>query len=119
VADDSSGRAPQASRSRVVAAYGKLPLSFELNQGQTDRRVKFLSRGSGYSLFLTSDEAVLTLCKGRPLSKAEKAKRGRSLAISEDQLQRANFGTAAARARSRGCWMRRTTQYPVRTRWSA
>jgi Tol biopolymer transport system component len=42
-------------------SYGKLPMSFEKNQGQTDRKVKFLSRGSGYSLFLTSDEAVLAL----------------------------------------------------------
>src|SRR5260370_2045935 len=44
-------------------AFGKLPLAFEANQGQTDRRVKFVSRGSGYSLFLTGDEAVLALNK--------------------------------------------------------
>lgn len=44
------------------AAFGNLPLSFEANQGQTaDPRVKFLSRGSGYSLHLTPTEAVLTL----------------------------------------------------------
>jgi len=41
--------------------YAKLPLSFEPNQGQADPRVQFLSRGKGYSLFLTSKEAVLTL----------------------------------------------------------
>ena len=45
----------------LVASYGKLPLAFEANQGQTDQRVKFLSRGAGYSLFLTSAEAVLEL----------------------------------------------------------
>ena len=38
-----------------------LPLFFEPNQGQTDSRVKFLARGSGYGLFLTEDEAVLEL----------------------------------------------------------
>src|ERR1035438_10258896 len=38
-----------------------VPLSFEANQGQTDSQVKFLSRGDGYSLFLTSYEAVFTL----------------------------------------------------------
>ena len=38
-----------------------VPLSFEANQGQTDSQVKFLSRGDGYSLFLTSNEAVFTL----------------------------------------------------------
>jgi hypothetical protein len=40
-----------------------MPLSFEANAGQTDSRVKFLSRDPGYSLFLTSDEAVLSLQK--------------------------------------------------------
>jgi hypothetical protein len=39
-------------------SYGKLPLSFEPNQGQTDARVKFLARASGYTLFVTADEAV-------------------------------------------------------------
>jgi len=51
-----------ASR-EIAEAYGKLPLAFEVNQGQTDRRVKFLSRSNGYTLFLTSKEAVLSLKK--------------------------------------------------------
>ena len=55
--------ADAASRSRLVAAYGKLPLSFEANQGQTNSEVKFLSRGRGYTLFLTGNEAVLALNK--------------------------------------------------------
>jgi hypothetical protein len=38
--------------------YGKLPLSFEPNQGQTDARVKFLARASGCTLFVTANEAV-------------------------------------------------------------
>src|SRR5712691_9997698 len=54
---------PQATKPQVLVAYGKLPLSFEANQGQTDPQVKFLSRGSGYTLFLTSTEAVLTPTK--------------------------------------------------------
>jgi hypothetical protein len=41
--------------------YGKLPLAFEANHGQADPSVKFLSRGNGYSLFLTDSEAVLAL----------------------------------------------------------
>jgi len=45
--------------SRPVQAYAKLPLGFEANTGQADRRVKFLVKGSGYKLFLTGDEAVL------------------------------------------------------------
>lgn len=50
-----------ASQARLRESYGRLPLSFEANQGQTDRAVKFLSRGSGYGLFLTPTEAVLRL----------------------------------------------------------
>src|SRR2546429_4495849 len=49
------------------AAYGKLPLSFEENQGQTAREVRYVSRGSGYELFLTPQEAVLALRAKRPL----------------------------------------------------
>jgi len=41
-------------------AFGRLPLSFELNQGQTDARVKFLARGQGYALFLTDNGAVFS-----------------------------------------------------------
>jgi Beta-propeller repeat/HYDIN/CFA65/VesB-like, Ig-like domain len=49
------------TRSRQLAAYGRLPLAFEVNRGQSDSRVKFVSRGSGYTLFLTRNEAVLAL----------------------------------------------------------
>jgi hypothetical protein len=50
-----------ASHARIVEGYGKLPLSFEPNLGQSDPSVRFLSRGAGYTLFLTSDEAILSL----------------------------------------------------------
>ena len=49
-----------ASATRAIglsSSYGKLPLAFEVNQGQTASEVKFLSHGTGYSLFLTGDEA--------------------------------------------------------------
>ena len=53
---------------RVSEAYGKLPLHFEANQGQTDPGVKFLSRGRGYTLFLTGrGEAVMLLGKPAPM----------------------------------------------------
>jgi len=48
-------------RQQIQAAYSHLPLAFEVNQGQTDPKVKFLARGSGYGLFLTADEAVLRI----------------------------------------------------------
>lgn len=49
------------SKTVVQENYGHLPLSFEANSGQIDSQVKFLSRGYGYGLFLTSTEAVLSL----------------------------------------------------------
>jgi hypothetical protein len=38
-------------------------LAFEANEGQTDPEVRFFARGSGYTLFLTSTEAVFSLQK--------------------------------------------------------
>jgi len=43
-----------------TAAFAHVPLSFESNRGQTDGQVRFLSRGTGYTLFLTPNEAVPT-----------------------------------------------------------
>src|SRR5881398_1149650 len=68
----------EATQARLAESYGKVPLSFEANQGQTDPRVKFLSRGSGYTLFLTSDEAVLALRSQRPDAALKEAKGVRS-----------------------------------------
>src|SRR5882762_8627011 len=51
---------------RVSENYGKLPLQFEANRGQTHKDVRFLSRGAGYSLYLTAGEAVLVLTKPNP-----------------------------------------------------
>ena len=45
----------------VSENYGKLPLSFEPNMGQSAKAVKFLSRGNGYTVFLTATEAVFSL----------------------------------------------------------
>ena len=54
---------PATTRAQLAENYGKFPLSFEANQGQADKTAKFLSNGSGYSLFLTDRSAVLALTK--------------------------------------------------------
>jgi hypothetical protein len=99
--------APQTDpkvKARLLDQYGKLPLSFEANHGQADARVKFLSRTGEYSLFLTGDEAVLTLPRrkastneskvagsGRGLpSEASQPKAGRALRM---KLRNANPAT--------------------------
>jgi hypothetical protein len=70
-----SRRAPtrndvRSEASRVDAAtpshdaretYGRIPMSFEANRGQTDESVNFLARGAGYALFLKPTEAVFAL----------------------------------------------------------
>jgi hypothetical protein len=68
----STTKADPKAQIRILDSYGKLPLAFEANHGQTDARVKFLSRTGGYTLFLTGDEAVLTLNGKKP--RADKAK---------------------------------------------
>jgi len=65
-----AGVPAQTREARVERAYAKLPLRFERNQGQTDRQVRFLARGGGYSLFLTPGEAVLSLSGRAPPGRA-------------------------------------------------
>ncbi|MGA7918539.1 MAG: SBBP repeat-containing protein, partial [Candidatus Acidiferrales bacterium] len=54
-------KATPASAAHASLQYGKLSLSFEPNLGQTNSEAKFIAHGDGYSLFLTSNEAVLAL----------------------------------------------------------
>ena len=68
----SASQADPKAQAKILDSYGKLPLSFEANHGQTDARVRFLSRTSGYSLFLTADEAVLALSGSKTNTKAKK-----------------------------------------------
>jgi hypothetical protein len=49
------------SQPRIAATMMGMPLQFEANHGQVDAHVKFLSRGSGYTLFLTPTESVMVL----------------------------------------------------------
>lgn len=69
----SGGKMPaQPGRLAKSAIISNLPLSFEANVGQTDSKVQFISRGSGYTLFLTAAEAVLTLHSGARALRNEK-----------------------------------------------
>jgi len=64
-----SGSLP-LSMNRPQAKLMSVPLSFEPNQGQADSPVQFLSRGSGYALFLTPGQVVLNLERQQPASPA-------------------------------------------------
>jgi hypothetical protein len=52
------------TQAQLTAAYGQLPLSFQINKGQTDPRVNFLTQGAGYTAFLTPTSAVMELQQG-------------------------------------------------------
>lgn len=56
------------AKKRVMQSLGNQPLHFEANHGQTDAQVMFLSRGRGYTLFLTSTESVLALSREKIMS---------------------------------------------------
>jgi hypothetical protein len=57
----------QGATAKAASNYGHLPLSFIPNVGQTDPQVKFLSGGKGYEVFLTEQEAVLSLKGTTPI----------------------------------------------------
>src|ERR1044072_6507371 len=55
----------RAAGARFEDVYGKLPLQFEVNRGQGDRRFDFVSRGAGYDVLLSPAEAVFAVRGGR------------------------------------------------------
>src|SRR2546430_4177673 len=72
----SSGEAlSSASEKSRRLNFSSLPVAFEPNLGQTDPQVKYLARGNGYTLFLTSSEAVLSLAPEPAPASKQKANR--------------------------------------------
>jgi hypothetical protein len=65
-----------AQKQNLTSAYGTLPLAFEANQGQTAPEVRYLAHGQSYQLFLTTQEAVLTL--RQPATAGTKSAKGAS-----------------------------------------
>jgi len=55
-----------ADKNVAINNYGKMPLHFEINKGQSDKRVRFLARGQGYQLFLEPTVATLSLRSAKP-----------------------------------------------------
>src|SRR5215207_8279930 len=53
-----------APAARLEKSLTRLPASFEVNAGQADARVRFISRGAGHTLLLTSEGATLALRTG-------------------------------------------------------
>ena len=87
-----------AARAHVANTYGKLPLTFESNEGQSDKQVKFLSRGQGYTLFLTRDEAVMSLRR----APHRQADRDTLLALKPSDFKPTNENSAVLRMKLLG-----------------
>jgi len=51
----------EARRFKVNPQFGKLPLAFEPNVGQTDAQVRFIARGAGMTAFFTDTETDMVL----------------------------------------------------------
>jgi Beta-propeller repeat len=69
LASDSLGRSHELAAEPATAQpatasprqiYERLPLAFEVNEGQAEREVDFIARGPGYCLFLTATEVALS-----------------------------------------------------------
>lgn len=56
---------PVSAGSYLAANYGRIPLSFEANRGQTGASVQFLAHGQGYTLFLRQCEVMLALHRAK------------------------------------------------------
>jgi hypothetical protein len=75
-------RATMQQGTQATANYSKLPLIFEANQGQTGASVKFISRGQGYTAFLTAGGIALALRPNQPLAVQQTS----HVALSRSQL---------------------------------
>jgi hypothetical protein len=92
-AQPNSAASQVSNRASVI--YGRLPLSFEPNLGQTGKEVQWLARGPQYTLFLSGADAVLEL---NEMSAAGKP--GLPPAISSSALRMSLLGAKAAERES-------------------
>jgi Beta-propeller repeat len=80
----------QSETQNTQKDYGKFPMLFEQNKGQTEKTAKFISRGKGYTLYLAETQAVFQLRKKQVQSPKSKV---RSPKTNSDTL-RMNFVNA-------------------------
>ena len=76
---------PDDRQARLKQSVLDAPLRFEANQGQTDPRVKFVSRGPGYTVLLSGSDAVLNL-RGGPVRMTLPGSRPSAIAEGIDPL---------------------------------
>lgn len=88
----------RASSGELAASTPRrLPLVFEENHGQADRRVRFLARGQGYRVSITPEETVMRL--GGPAPRPSSGRQDRAEAgLGPDGVLRLRVVGSSARA---------------------
>lgn len=86
---------PAANLLQPAVQYGKLPLSFEPNLGQTAQQVQWLARGPEYTLYLAGHDAVLQLNAVTPSAQHGAPPRISSSAVRMNLLGAKTVDTAA------------------------
>lgn len=125
IAVPASPAAKEAAVKTVVdAKYGKLPLSFEVNRGQSKPGVKFLARGANAALALLANEAVLTLSRVEPQQQTVEKFTNQESGTRSEPARRSN---ATVRMKWLGSWWIARTRsqkhccfalrWRVRNRW--
>jgi uncharacterized repeat protein (TIGR01451 family) len=67
----------QSNTPMIAAQLFNIPMHFVKNKGQTDSGVDFISRGPGYTLFLTPTQAVFALSSTRETMEHQERRRSR------------------------------------------
>jgi hypothetical protein len=84
-------QSPQELRKAAVDKIAGMPLYFEVNRGQVNPSVRYLSRSGRYSLFLTDDAATFSLIGGEfhksPLANALSGKHGDDTHLTESAVR--------------------------------
>ncbi|MFC1508289.1 SBBP repeat-containing protein [Candidatus Omnitrophota bacterium] len=65
----------EANKAQIIENYGKIPLSFTINNGQYDPQVKFTTRGSGATMFFTQEGTTFLLSRETEESAAKRAQK--------------------------------------------
>jgi hypothetical protein len=65
VSSEPQAATPRMSEKEALDAYGKLPLSFVPNEGQTDKAVRYYAQGAGYGFFFSQGGAMLSFADGK------------------------------------------------------
>ena len=86
-----TGEADSQTKTKAVEAYGKLPLLFIANNGQTDKSVRFYERGSGHATFFTEEGVYISLNRAKEKEAVEQDVKGKRGIPSSEKSRPLNY----------------------------